>query len=223
MKDKEKKLGVWIKSNRFMVVVFLIMCLIGGGIVGGLSLTKDSGATANKDSDADQVVIIDEDTGKTKTVDADSEEAKEAEKKGDVVKDSTSEKAAANNSNQGNSTSNKNNGSNTSKSSGNSSSSNKSGGSSGGSSNGGNSSGGSKGGSSGGSSAAKPTTHTHNWVAHEATRQVPVTICSYCREKNPDGYHHQEHALDGISSSSLNTYEDETYTDYYCSICGAKK
>ena len=93
--------------------------------------------------------------------------------------------------------------------------------------------------SSGGSSANKPTTHTHSWVAQYSTRTVTkyrtetieIRKCSDCGMENPSSSHLESELLNGGSGgwySSTKTQSvpyqtTEKYVSGYRCSCGATK
>ena len=196
-----------LRKNKEIIISFIVMCLIGIGIVCILVLTNmDKTKTAE-----DTATIIDEGTGEKKTVEADSEAAKEAKAEGNVVKENN--KAAATKSAEKKATAKKNT---TAKKSNNSSSS--------------------KGSSSSGTKKPAHThswvaQYGTKSVPYTATEYYQVTVCSDCGIERPSGSHCLEHAENGgiggrkevTKTRTVTKYKTERYvTGYRCS-CGATK
>lgn len=222
------KINIWEcttnkKLKRICIIAAIILCLCGGSIIGGIMLTDNSNADKTASTRGDKTVtIVDKETGEEKVVKADSEAAKEAEKNGDVIKETTksssSTKAFDKKSNSDKKSSATTNSSSKKPSSPNSGISGSGNGSS--------------------SSAAKPA-HHHNWQAVYGERTVTkyrtetyyVTICDVCNAENPTYEHKMAHinSGEGYKSHSEARYKQvpyqttETYVSGYRCSCGATK
>lgn len=169
-----KFFSIWEKTSKkkvrnYMIIAAVIICLLGGGIAGGIAITGDSDADVAKGTDKKIETYADKDKS-----------AAVSEKKAE--KDDKANKAG-NSDEKTNSTKNAGKANKKTTNTGSSGNSGTTGHKSSGSSSGSSTSSGTSSGSSGGSTVTTPTkpVHTHSYsIPVYGSKSVPAKICSGC-------------------------------------------